>query len=226
MLYYIYDAGIETCMGKVDRGLAVTVVVGLAVLCGVVLVAFALAPDTVAPVDVLRVIQSSVTILAIVAGGLFAAYKWQVFRESEPHLTITHEVSYRRVGESYVHIAVTATLENNAKVQTELHDGNFLIQQIAPALDEDVEAMYAQVFVEEEFVDIPWPILVDVQREWEEGELIIEPGELHPETFELLVSEEVKSVMIYTYFFNSSYSQGTRSAEGWGATTVLDIIDL
>jgi len=36
-----------------------------------------------------------VTALAVILGGIFAAYKWQVFRESEPHLTITHEVSFR-----------------------------------------------------------------------------------------------------------------------------------
>ena len=212
-------------MGKVDRGLAVTVVAGLVVLCGVVLVAFALAPDTVAPEDVLRVIQSSVTILAIVAGGLFAAFKWQVFRESEPHLTITHDVSYRRVGESYVHIAVTATLRNNSRVQVELRDGFFVLQKVSPTLDEDVEALYAGVFLQMEVDDIQWPILHNIQREWHESELIVEPGEMHPETIEFLVSEEVESVMIYTYFYNSVHSRGDRAAEGWGATTVLDIIE-
>ena len=212
-------------IGKLDKGRAVTVGAVLAVLGVVFLVAYAVAPDSATRGEMLGIAQSLVTIVAIVAGGLFAAYKWQVFREFEPHLTIAHEVSHRRIGESYVHIAVTATLENNSRVQIELHDGNFLIQHIAPTLDEDVEVLYAQVFVEKEFVEIPWPILVDVQREWEEGELIVEPGELHPETFEFIVSEEVKSVIVYTYFYNSTYSQGSRTAEGWGATTVLDIIE-
>ena len=52
---------------------------------------------------------AGVTALADILGGILVACKWQVFRESEPHLTITHEVSHRPVGESYIHIAVTAT---------------------------------------------------------------------------------------------------------------------
>ncbi len=212
-------------MGKLNKNYVKVAVAVLAALFVVFLVTNAVAPETATPIEILGIAQALVTIVAIVSGGSFAAYKWQVFREAEPHLTITHEVSFRRISESYVHIAVTATLENNSRVQIELHDGNFLIQHIAPTLDEHVEALYAQTFVKEEFVDIPWPILVDVQRVWEEGELVVEPGELHPETFEFIVSEEVKSVIVYTYLYNSTYSEGSRSAEGWGATTVLDIIE-
>ena len=43
--------------------------------------------------DIAAIIQSSVTVVAIVAGGIFAYYKLQLFRDLEPHLTITHEVS-------------------------------------------------------------------------------------------------------------------------------------
>ena len=46
--------------------------------------------------DLAAVIQSVVTAFALIAGGIFAAYKWQVFRESEPHLTVDNKVSHRR----------------------------------------------------------------------------------------------------------------------------------
>ena len=212
-------------MGKVDKGLAVTVAAGLAVLCGVILVAFAIAPDTVAPVDVLRVIQSYVTILAIVAGGLFAAYKWQVFRESEPHLTITHEVSHRLVGDSYVHIAVTAELRNGSRVQVELLKGTFSLQLLSPTTDELVESLYGQVFEKGTHTTLLWPMIDEAERDWDRGELIVEPGESHSETFEFIALNDVEAVMIYTYFYNSRFSKGIRAVEGWGASTAHDMIE-
>ena len=65
-------------------------------------------------------IQSAITSVAIVVGGAFALFKLQVFRTFEPHLTITQEVSHRPVGDSYVHIVVTATLHNSSRVRVDL----------------------------------------------------------------------------------------------------------
>ena len=90
-------------MGKVNIGRMLTVVAVLAVLCLVFLAAYLTDSNTTNFRELLGVAQSLVTILAIIAGGIFATYKWQIFREFEPHLTITHEVSLRPVGESYVH---------------------------------------------------------------------------------------------------------------------------
>ena len=85
-------------------------------------------------------IQSAITSVAIVVGGAFALFKLQVFRTFEPHLTITQEVSHRPVGDSYVHIVVTATLHNSSRVRVDLREGLFRLQQIQPILDEEVRA--------------------------------------------------------------------------------------
>lgn len=212
-------------MSKLNKNLLKVTGVALAALCVVFLTANAVAPEASTPIEVLGIAQALVTIVAIVAGGSFAAFKWQVFRESEPHLTITHEVSHRNIGESYVHIAVTAKLHNSSKVQIELLNGFFLLQQIAPVLDQDVESLYAQVFVDGEYNDLQWPTLYEFPRVWGKDELIVEPGESHPETFEFVVSTAVDSVSIYTYFYNSSYSRNAQAAKGWGATTVHDMLE-
>ena len=212
-------------MGKLNIGFLITVAAVIAVLIVLFPAAYLLVPDPARVKDTLGVMQAVVTTLAIVLGGVFAAYKWQIFRESEPHLTISHEVSQRRIGESYVNIAVTAMLHNSSRVHLELSEGFFRLQQVAPASDEDVETLYAQVFVDEEYVDIQWPVLEEVPRTWGRGELIVEPGETHPETFEFIVSSAVEAVNIYTYFYNSTFSPGAQTAEGWGATTVHDMIE-
>ena len=213
-------------MGKLNVGLIAVVLAVVVGLCLVFLAAYLFAPDDAARVkDVLWGMQAGVTVLAVVLGGIFAAYKWQVFRESEPHLTITHEVSHRPVGASYVHIAVTAMLHNSSKVHIELREGFYRLQQVAPVSDEEVESVYAQVFVDGEFEELQWPILEEAPRTWNKSELIVEPGATHSETFEFIVAGAVEAVTMYTYFYSSTYSPGAQTAEGWGAITVHDMMN-
>ena len=173
--------------------------------------------------DIAAIIQSSVTAVAIAAGGLFAYYKLQWFRDLEPHLTITHEVSHRPIGDSYVHIAITATLYNSSRVKLGLREGFFLVQQVSPSSDEDVEAWYGEVFVRREQSEILWPTLDEKPLSWGENELIVEPGESHREAYECIVSRETESVLIYTYYYNPEYAEHLPSPEGWEASTVYDI---
>ena len=193
---------------------ALTLVAILAVIISSVLFIPASAKDKVV------IVQSVITSAAILVGGAFALFKLQLFRDFQPHLTISNAVSHRRIGESYVHIDVTATLHNSSKVKMELREGFFRLQQVAPAIDEEVEALYAQVFWDQEHSYLQWPTLDDARRDWDKGMLIVEPGESHQETYEFIVSRDVESVIIHTYFYNP-YSS---SPEGWGATTVHDII--
>ena len=161
---------------------------------------------------------------AICVGGWLAYDRLQLFRTFEPHLTISHEVSHRRVGASYTHIAVKAILTNNSKVKIELLKGFYRLQQIMPATgDDEIETLYSQVFITGDFQHLQWPTIEEINRYWSERELIVEPGETHPETCEFIVSAEVASVIIYTYFYNPDYSTGSNSAEGWFETTFLDL---
>ena len=100
------------------------------------------------------IFQSIVMALAIIFGGIFALLKLQAFRDFDPHLTISHMVSHRLVGDSYIHIDVTATLQNSSKVQIELNKGFFRLQQISPLSDEEVEELYSQVFSEQIYAEM------------------------------------------------------------------------
>ena len=165
--------------------------------------------------EVADIFQSSIMVCAIVIGGIFALVKLQAFRDFEPHLTVSHKIFHRFIGDNYVHIDVTATLHNSSKVHIELKNGFFRLQQIAPTSDKNVEELYAQVFGYEEHEEIQWPKLDEVERTWDKDELIVEPGESHPETYEFIVSTDIESVLIYTYFYNSKFRAGGRAGKGW-----------
>ena len=173
--------------------------------------------------DAAGIVQAVLTAMAIIGGGLVAAYKLQLFRDFAPHLTITHEVSHRPVGDSYVHIAVKAALHNGSRVKVELRDGFFLLQQIAPVSDPEVEALYDAVFVDRDDADFQWPTLDEVERRWERDECVVEPGEMHQELCEFLVKSDIKTALLYTFFTNSEYPKSSQT-QGWDAATVYDII--
>ena len=209
--------------GQAWRG---ALIVGLTLGCLVgTLVLLSLTLGSVGRVkDVAAIVQSGVAAVAIVAGGIFAYYKLQLFRDLEPHLTITHEVSHRFVGESYVHLAVTARLHNSSKVKIELREAFFSLLKVAPATDEDMERLYGEVFVDEVEEHLQWPVLSRIERAWLKDHPTVEPGEQYQEICEFIVSADVESATIYTYFPNSMASQDIESARGWSATTVYDII--
>ena len=169
-------------------------------------------------------VQSLVTAAAIVIGGLLALRRFQVFRNLEPHLTITHEIGHRRVGSHYVHLDVTATLHNTSRVHVALRDGDFVLQQVSPVSDEEVERLHFEVFESREPKSLEWPTLDELYRQWNEGELVVEPGETHHESIEFLVPDDVECVVIYTYFYNPTHRPGSGSAHGWSASTVYDIV--
>ena len=177
--------------------------------------------DRDAAKDLTQIIQASVTSIAIVMGGLFAIVKLELFRDFAPHLTISHEISHRRIGNSYIHIGVVVTLRNSSKVAMKIRRGEYLVQQISPLTDAEVETLAFYV-VDARSNYIEWPVLDEQERIWDE-ELIIDPGESLQEAFESIVPLHTTSVLVYSYFNNPKYKPGYKLAEGWSATSFYDI---
>lgn len=148
-------------------------------------------PDKTLAGETSRIVRDLATALAIVAGGSLAAIKLQVFREFELHLNITHEISCQEIGDSYVHLGVTAVLHNTSKVKVEILKATFALQQIDPITDAMIEMLYAAMY-DMETKGINWPVLRQVEQDWNRDDLIIEPGETHRETQEFIVSRQVK----------------------------------
>ena len=174
--------------------------------------------------DAASIVQLLATAVIIIAGAVFAYRKLQLFRDFEPHLTVTQSATHRAVGTQYVHIAVTASLHNSSKVRVEIRESFFRLHQVQPLDDEDIEALYEAAFNSEQHADIAWPVIDEAFRRLGPNELVIEPGESHHEYCEFIVSKDVNTVLIYSYFYNLEHSQHSRSAQGWSATTVHDMV--
>ena len=174
--------------------------------------------------DSTRVIQVLTTLIVISVGGVVAYYKLDIFRDFQPHLTIAQDVSHRQVGNNYVHISVRASLVNTSKVKIEIRNAIFRIQQVAPLPDEEVERLYSEFNAKPSYEKyIAFPTLVEFDREWEEDEFVIEPGETGSENYEFFVKNDFDAVSLYAFFNDQTTATSPRDQKGWAAESVYDI---
>lgn len=182
--------------------------------------------------DATTALQNIGILVALCIGGVFAQRRFRLFRAFQPHLTVAQHVSHRRIGDSHIHIAVTATLLNTSKVRVELLKAEFILQKISPISDSQIQDLYNQAFVGPPDVDetpmtasIQWPTIEYFIQEWDDSPRIIEPGESYKETFEFITDTPASTFHIDAYFHNPQYSERSQSAQGWRATTIYDILD-
>ena len=197
-----------------------------------------------------RTLQALFTVIAIIVGGVFAWRNAHIFRHREPHVNISHDISRLFLSDEYVYMVVTAMLHNTSRVNIEFLNGYSEIQQITPVSDEDVEELYVEAFLRSQDNPKPpgyvqWPTRGYYPISWGKDSLTVEPGEQEAETFEFIVSREIESVMITTYFYNPKVVgeipndadpkdaprlRGTlrrwrevKGSRGWGRTSVFTV---
>ena len=209
-------------------GLAATAFIGAAIV-GAIGAAFlldAVLPDSGRAGNIFSIIQSFVTAVAIATAGVWAYFRFQVFRTLEPHLYIRHRSTHRSLSESYVHIELTAILHNSSRVGVELERGVAILQEVAPISDSEAEFLNEEALEDDLAPWISWPIIGRMQRVWEDPSLVVEPGETHLETFEFIVSKwDDQSLLLYTYFYNAEAKRHPTMKGGWSATTMYDVFD-
>ena len=176
--------------------------------------------------DLSSIIQAAFATAAIMGAAIFAIFKLQLFRDFAPHLTISHTINHRPIGESYVHMDVTATLHNSSRVKVELYEGEFLLQEVAPVLDDQEleERLEARSSMGRNMAFGQWPIIGQAVSDWGYSYLTIEPGQTFQETIEFVISKEITTVVVQSFFYNSGHSEGSRKPESWGITSVYDIV--
>lgn len=199
-----------------------TILIGVSVLALIAAAVYAasLIPGIAGILEPARIVQAIVIAVATIMTAYIAQDRLQIFRTFEPHLTIEQQVSHRHIGESYIHIGVTAILRNNSKVKVEVRDALFRLSKIAPTHDDNIEKLYTEAFVNDAFRHIQWEVLYNAPRTWIENEFVVEPNETHRESFEFIISDDIRAVLVYTYFRNLRSQNGS---DGWGVTTFYDI---
>ena len=201
-----------------QRRAGLITLIGLGLLAALVFLLWglrALLPDLDKYKDIADLVQTVITILALMGGGAFAAYKLELFRDFEPHLTISHTINHRNLGNGYIHLDVKSTLRNNSKVRLELNGGYFLLQQIRPIREGDDP-------LEPNVVYPDLPTLDEASFDLGDQTVGLEPGQSLQEVLQFLVPDDVESLLVHYSFYDSMDSSG--SQPGWGITEVYDMM--
>lgn len=159
---------------------------------------------------------------AVVVGSTLAALRFGLFREFEPHVILEHDVSHRKVGESYIHIACSVKLCNTSKVAVRISQAEFSLHTTSHVDDEMVELLHGLPPDREPGGYFQWPSLDSFVREWEGDGLVIEPGSTTYEMSEFVFGSGFKSLVVHSYFRNRD---GSSSNEGWHASTFYDLME-
>ncbi len=163
------------------------------------------------------VVQSLATIAAIAIGGLFAYYNRGLFRRTEPHLTITQEVSHRRINDEHLQVGVIVTLRNTSNVKVAIHDAFCRLSQIAPLAPAYVTATMLEP-------ELMRPILQEIRNESGLACTIVEPGESSQVAYQFVVLPSATSLLVHTFIYNERYSEAEADrSQGWQAYTFYDI---
>ncbi len=174
--------------------------------------------------SVANIVQAIAAAAAVGLGAAFAYRNSVLFRTFETYINISHAVSHRNIGASYVHVSVVATLYNSSRVKVAITEGFFQLLQVSPTDDDDITTLYAQAFPGDEIgemFDIQWPVIHQLPFHSHTDRLVIEPGQSHSEIVEFIVETGTRSVLVYSYFANAMASEDTVSASGWDRTTSL-----
>ena len=149
------------------------------------------------------------TLCAILAGALLAAWKFSLFREGEPHLTISQQTEDELLAQSYRIVTVTAFLHNTSKVVVQPTQAWCEIFQLGPMDDQAAEKIYQQSLQRQTSPNknrYDWWLLNRESKGWIPGELKIEPNEKCPLQFEFMIGRTVTLIKIRTAIANPRFA--------------------
>ncbi len=193
--------------------------------------------------ELASIAASLITVVAIIVGGSFAVFKFRVFRESKPHLTVSQEVRHRFIGTNFIHVVTYMKLHNSSKVAVQISGAMIRAQMVSPAFDDQIQTLYDSSGSEnghdtkrdpdtdegawsanDTHDSVPlWPLLETINRSWEKGELIIEPGGTDSQAYEFIIHRGIEAVLIYAHFQNADFKPKKKVPRGWDVTTVYDV---
>lgn len=160
------------------------------------------------------------------AGGIIVGgfWTWMLFikkREKFPRAELTHAITHRVLPGEKKYLRLDVKIANKGEVLLSLESGKVWVQQILPLQDEFLEALQAgKDLAKPGATEYEWPIVAERETDWTQKPIDIEPGEVHPISYDLIVDADARTVEIYTYFKNC---QRKDREIGWVLTSLYDL---
>lgn len=174
--------------------------------------------------DWVDIVQSIVTIVAVIVGGIWTYQLFIKERRDYPHANVEHKVSHLALPEKKRLLRVGLELTNAGSSLMDIDQAIIRIQQVLPVTScvgdpcAERQLKDASADVQRKDDRFAWPLIAERNVT---ANIEIEPGEKQSLDYEFVIPVTVKAVRIYTYFRNQHRSS-KRKEIGWYLSSYYD----
>ena len=165
----------------------------------------------------------------IMATAFAAAHRFEITRESKPHLTLQQSVYHQPLGENYRLVAVITKLANGSKVLVSPETAWCRISQTAPVPDDDVMAIYAngrEQPDDDTYEQYGWWELDMAHKYWPNEQFTVEPNESANVLFQFIISVDVAAVAITTAIIKPGHGRAVSDELRQPAWTCYSFLEM
>jgi hypothetical protein len=178
-----------------------------------------LLPDLKQLQDVVGLLESVATLLALVLGGVWAYWLFCIRRQRHPRADVTQWVVHHPLTDKKVLVSVETIVLNSGEVLLPLCDGEVWVQQILPLVNPRLVRTIehngegAQVRPSASSAEahecgqqeIAWPLCDMKQIGWQEKHMEIEPGEKVRIRCDFILEHTIELIRVYSLVANAAY---------------------
>jgi len=190
--------------------------------------------------QIVGIAQGITTITAIVVGGFWSYKVFVQKRQRYPRAKIEHHIICRSIlSESKrALLSLDVIISNSGDVLLSLQSGEIFIKQLLPLPDKILNPYNQEQNLDGEQIT-GWKMIAFRAEKWESNKkkeprmkrimkalgisypsgIEIEPGEIEQLHYDFFISNNVRSILVYSYFRNIQKSHRV----GWSLTTTHDI---
>ena len=171
--------------------------------------------------NIVQIIESLATVIAIVVGGFWTYGVFIRHRQKYPRAMITHQIVQKPIGRGKTLFLATIQIENKGDVLVKINRGEVRLLQVLPLIGEIQQAVATgNDPVKTGYTSVDWHLLGKRSLSFSKPACEIEPGETDIIQFDFIVEDDVRFVQLYSYFKNEQ--KGAKEI-GWTNTTFYEI---
>jgi len=166
--------------------------------------------------DIVEIVQGIVTIAAVLVGGTWTYLAFVRKRLRYPCAELSITVHSSKIAPYYRLVHIGVQIDNTGNVLLALEYAELRLRQVMP-LPVEIETRLKPGVdpVAPDEKELPWPLIVGREWNWNPTDIEIEPGESDLLNTDFVINDTVEVVQIYTFVKNPKKH---RAPHGWGTT--------
>ncbi len=170
--------------------------------------------------EIASILQSFITTLAIIIGGLWGYTTFILKRGKYPKAKIEHTIIHRIINDNMLLLSADIFINNVGDVLLSFDSWEITVKQMLPPASQLDRLIKEGGIREGEGVGVIQWRAIDSEKQKVEDKFIIEPGESQQFHRDYVIHSSVKTIMLISFFKNIDIND--RSI-GWDLTSTYDL---